>query len=128
MKRFVTVLLLCVVTGWVVADGKQPTDKKEVNAFMRLKLKNAELILIGLTTKDFQLIEEGGSNLGLLSHKAQFQLGDIPGYQTHTEQFRDIAKRLVTHAKKKNLDAAALDYVQLTLSCVQCHKHIRDSR
>jgi hypothetical protein len=35
---------------------------------------------------------------------------------------------LIRQADKENLDGAALAYVQLTLSCVNCHKVVRDSR
>ena len=30
--------------------------------------------------------------------------------------------------KKRNLDAAALNYVDMTLLCVKCHKHVREVR
>jgi cytochrome c556 len=49
-------------------------------------------------------------------------------YRTYSAQFKQIANRLTKAAKEKNLDGAALDYVQLTLNCVDCHKHVRDHR
>ena len=35
-------------------------------------------------------------------------------------------ERMSKAADEQNLDAAALAYVQLTLNCVDCHKHVRD--
>jgi hypothetical protein len=35
-------------------------------------------------------------------------------------------KALIKNAEDKNLDAAALSYVDLTLTCVKCHKHLRE--
>jgi hypothetical protein len=35
---------------------------------------------------------------------------------------------MVKMAKDKNLDGAALAYVQLTMSCVNCHKYVREIR
>jgi hypothetical protein len=35
---------------------------------------------------------------------------------------------LIEKAREKNLDGAALSYVEMTLSCVKCHKHVREVR
>jgi hypothetical protein len=42
--------------------------------------------------------------------------------------FRRTADTLSKYAKDKNIDGAALTYVELTLSCVKCHKHVRETR
>ena len=41
---------------------------------------------------------------------------------------RRIADDLVKKATEKNLDGAALAYVEMTLTCVKCHKHVREAR
>ena len=45
-----------------------------------------------------------------------------------SNDFRRSAAELVEKAKQKNLDGAALSYVDLTLACVKCHKYVRESR
>ncbi len=40
--------------------------------------------------------------------------------------FEFANKALVHASREKNLDGATLAYVQLTLSCVNCHKVVRD--
>ena len=37
-------------------------------------------------------------------------------------------KQVVKSAKDKNLDGAALTYVELTRTCVKCHKYVREVR
>jgi hypothetical protein len=40
--------------------------------------------------------------------------------------FRSANKSLVRMAQEKDLDGATLAFMQLTQSCVQCHKVLRD--
>ncbi len=51
-----------------------------------------------------------------------------PRYELLSNQFRDNAEDLIKKAKDKNLDGAALAYVDLTLTCVKCHKYVRDEK
>jgi hypothetical protein len=46
----------------------------------------------------------------------------------HSNDFRRSADSIVQAAKAKNLDGAALAYVDMTLTCVRCHKHVRKVR
>jgi len=46
----------------------------------------------------------------------------------YSNEFRRNAASLVQKAKEKNLDGAALAYVDMTLTCVKCHKHMRETR
>jgi len=50
---------------------------------------------------------------------------NTPEYLMHSREFRRAAERMRDAAKQKNLDAAALAYMQMTLKCVECHKHVR---
>ena len=51
-----------------------------------------------------------------------------PEYQQRSDEFRRHARALTKAAQDKNLDGATLAYVQLTLACVECHKHVRHFR
>jgi hypothetical protein len=42
------------------------------------------------------------------------------------EEFRSALDRIVLSAEKQNIDGAALNYVQVVLTCVQCHKIVRE--
>jgi hypothetical protein len=46
----------------------------------------------------------------------------------HSNEFRRIADDLVKSAKDKNLDGAALNYIELTMTCAKCHKYVREVR
>jgi hypothetical protein len=32
------------------------------------------------------------------------------------------------HAGEKNLDACSMDYMRITLTCVQCHRYMRENK
>src|SRR5262245_44240273 len=51
-----------------------------------------------------------------------------PRYQLYTNEFRRAAESLVASAKAKNLDGVTLAYLDLTMSCVRCHRYIREVR
>lgn len=41
---------------------------------------------------------------------------------------RPSADEIVRQAKKDNVDGTALAFTQLTISCVNCHKHLREAK
>ena len=45
-----------------------------------------------------------------------------------TKSLPPSRRELIKNAEDRNLDAAALSYVDLTLTCVKCHKHVREVR
>ncbi len=127
-KRGWFVFLVLVAAGVALAAAPVGGPKKppeQGNAFMQLKVKSAEMVLAGIAVKDFERIETGAAALVRLSKKTEFQMGSIPGYDQHNANFRRTAEELVRHAKNKNLDGAALAYIQLTRNCVECHKELR---
>ena len=44
-----------------------------------------------------------------------------------SNEFRRAVENLQEKAAQKNLDGAALGYVELTLTCVKCHKYVREA-
>lgn len=51
-----------------------------------------------------------------------------PEYLRQSAAFVRANQDLRDAAKARDLDAAALDYMALTLTCFQCHKHIKGMR
>jgi len=51
-----------------------------------------------------------------------------PRYANYSNEFQEIAEKLIKAAKEKNLDGATLAYLEMTSSCVKCHKHVREVR
>ncbi len=62
---------------------------------------------------------------GLTQAEDWFQ-SDTTEYQAQLNIFKFANDELVRLAGEEDLDGASLAYMQLTLSCVNCHKHLRD--
>lgn len=113
-----------VPTSSEAAEAKS----KEVRAFMRLKLEHSERVLEGLALGDFGMIKQHAEKLGSLSQDENWQVLQTADYRHHSAAFQRIANRLAKAAQEQNIDSAALEYVQLTLTCVNCHRYVRDEK
>src|SRR5271169_5958998 len=110
---------------WSTAGNSAPPKVNDVRTFMDAKLEDSKQVLEGLTTENFELIVKNSQAMGLLSEDALWQVLQTPEYSQHSADFRRITDRLTESARKKNLDGAALAYLELTMSCIECHKYVR---
>jgi hypothetical protein len=128
MRRF-----LCVITGLALAvslptlsgHGQEPARARTL---MQRKLDHAQKVLEGVAISDFNLIAKHAEELIQISKMADWKVVKSPQYEVHSMDFRRAADRLVKEADNKNTDAAALAYVEMTLTCVKCHKYVREAR
>ena len=128
MKREVFVLTALLLFAAVPALSRPPKEPTNVSDLMKKKLKHAQKVLEGVAVKDFDLITKNAEELILISNEAEWKVLKTPRYEVYSSDFRRSARNLVENARKKNIDAAALSYVELTLTCVKCHKHVREIR
>jgi hypothetical protein len=128
MKRALGVLTLAGLAAVLGTPGGQGDEPPKRNPLMQQKLERSQKVLEGIAVKDFDLIEKNADELILISKKAEWRVLQTPDYVLHSDDFRRNADAIVKAARAKNLDGAALAYVQLTMSCVNCHKHVREVR
>lgn len=108
------------------AKEDKPGIKKTVlRAFMRKKLAASEKVLEGLAVEDFDLIAEGAKQLKATAGAAEFMAFNDTEYVEHADDFRRIINKLAVAAKEHRLDGATLAFLDVTMSCVECHKHVR---
>jgi hypothetical protein len=108
-----------------IGQGGEPDKLK---ALMKRKLASSQKVLEGIAVKDFDLIFKHADELMVIAKAAQFRVVKTPRYEVYLNEFQRNAENLARQAKEKNLDGAALAYVDLTLNCVKCHKHIREGK
>jgi hypothetical protein len=126
-RLFSTALTLTLLAGVGSLPGHTaPADKAE--DLMRRKLSHAQKVLEGVALQDFDKIARQADELIEISKQAQWKVLKTPLYENYSTEFRDNAAELIKQAKKKDVDGAAKAYVALTLTCVKCHKHVRDKR
>ncbi|MFM8986786.1 MAG: hypothetical protein ACKONH_12160, partial [Planctomycetia bacterium] len=87
----------------------------------------APFVLEGLAVEDFDLIEKGAQDLALASQASSWQVLQTEDYARHSDEFRRSCNALRAAAKARNLDGAALAWMEVTMKCIQCHKYVRDA-
>ncbi|NBR84555.1 MAG: hypothetical protein EB141_06995 [Verrucomicrobia bacterium] len=95
---------------------------------MKLKLESSQKVLEGIAVENFAAISANAQKLAVLSQAAGWQARQTPEYKQYTAEFRRHAEALQKAARDENLDAASVAYFQLTISCVNCHRHMRGVR
>ncbi len=103
-------------------------DKQKVSALMQRKLERAQKVLDGIATQDFDKVLKNAEELLDISKQAEWRVLKTPAYEMYSDSFQRSARALIKSSKDRNLDAAALAYVDLTLTCVKCHQHVREVR
>jgi hypothetical protein len=130
--RWIVASVLVVVTAGLAVSRLTAADSAvvpdQVAGFMRAKLAHSQNVLEGLAIEDFDLIDKGAQQLSLASEDASWQVLQTEDYARQSADFRRSCDSLRKAAKAKNLDGAALAWMEVTMKCVQCHKYVRDER
>jgi hypothetical protein len=124
-------LLVPLILALLLAGTKftyaQAEKESGVKTAMRQKVAYSQQVLVGITLEDYGLIAKNAEKLVELSNKTNWYSRQVPEYELFLNEFRRNAQELMKAGQQKNLDAASLAYGQMTLSCVNCHKFIRQS-
>jgi hypothetical protein len=134
IAALVAALVFFVLWAGGQARASTPDDDKQKKVvtsnqlMMRDKLVAANKVLEGLSLEDFAKIAESAERLRIISRAASWHVVDSDEYARYSKNFQLEASDLKRHAQEKNLDAATLDYMRLTMTCVECHKHLREKR
>lgn len=122
-----------VVAAWSLGAGTaaEPpagdvTAPDRVAGFMRAKLAHSADVLEGLSLADYDLIARGAQELSLVSQDAGWQVLQTEDYARQSVEFRRACDGLGRAARDRNLDAAVLAWMDVTMKCVQCHRYVRD--
>ena len=107
-----------------VAGAAEP---EEPSFWMKKKMEYSEKILAGLAKADFEAIEKNAMTMNGLSQIENWVRASSPAYKHQLAAFRSANKSLIRMAQDEDIDGATLAFMQLTQSCVQCHKLIRDT-
>jgi hypothetical protein len=135
MRRLILVIVVIVfavaVFGPVLLGfgvRAAPPKPDATAALMRKKLAHAQKVLEGIALADLDQVGDHAAELATLSKQAEFTVLKTPQYELHANEFRRSLEDIRRGVKQKNLDAATLGYMDLTMSCVRCHKHVREVR
>ena len=124
MKTSLWVLTLLAGASLTVASAQLRRNQVSKD-FMREKLALSQQVLEGLALEDFSLIVTKATKLSAMSRQADWRAYENPEYEQQSQIFRRHVETLAKAAREKDLDAATLAYVRMTMSCVDCHKFVR---
>lgn len=128
MKRAIFIGCILLIAAFLCASylrAQKPETNADLRDFMRAKLSHSQKLLEGLTTENYDLIAKHAQDLALLSEDEQWQVFQTADYINRSKEFRRAANALAEAGRTKNLDAASLGYVEVTLKCIECHKYVR---
>lgn len=125
MKAKLAVIIAGVLAASSSLSLAQSKRSRAAKEFMRDKLELSQKVLEGVTTEDWDLVISKGTKLSAMTQEADWRVFENPDYDAQSRAFRQYVDSIVKAAKKKDLDAATLAYVRMTMSCVDCHKAVR---
>ena len=100
-------------------------QEPNIRFIMQRKLDHAHSLLEALVTEDFETLEDSAGALRALSEESGWFVMMTPEYTERSTAFRRSVMEIENSAKEKNLDRAALGYVDMTLQCIRCHQFLR---
>lgn len=99
----------------------------DVSEMMKKKLGHARELLAGLAMEDYDQLVQHARALDVLTQQ-RWRSEETDEYRANLKAFRFTTSELTRLAEEKNLDGATLAYVQLTTSCVTCHRQMRQKK
>ena len=123
LMRYFLLVLTLMVSGPVLAD-----ETTSVNKMMYSKLEVVSQILRGLVLNDYELVKVGAKKIGDIARANSWHKVDDAEFTGMNDRFIHTAGLLSKRAAEKNIDAVSMQYTNLTLLCISCHKHVRDKQ
>lgn len=120
------VFLLASCTVAVADDPATNKPERKPDVWMQKKLKYSQQVLEGIAAGDFDLIAKSGDTLKGMDKIESFIRARTPRYRVQLQLFQDANEEIIRQAEAENLEGVTLAFNQLTISCVNCHKQLRE--
>lgn len=121
-------LTACFASRTTAEEADDQLAANQVAEFMQAKLDHSQMVLEGLAIEDYDKLARAAQSLALASQAASWQVLQTEEYARESGEFRRACITLRDAAKARELDAATLAWMKVTLQCVQCHRYVRDVR
>jgi cytochrome c556 len=95
---------------------------------MKAKAGYAHRLLDAVVLGELETARDQAFRLKAVAETADWNVMDTPEYVRESETFLRATDRLLKAAGSKNHEAVALAYVEVTLSCVHCHRYVSANR
>lgn len=95
---------------------------------MQQKLAHSQGILAAVVMSNWGEMQRQSEALLQVTRDPGWMVMNTPEYAKHSQAFVKAADDLLDAARRRDLEAAPLAYVSMTLSCVQCHRYVARAR
>lgn len=102
-----------------------PPNKNAMEKFMARKLSAAQLALDGVVRDDFERILTTTTEMIELSRHEAWERMASPRFVQDTMDFVTAAEFLHRMADAKDSEGTSLGFMRLTMTCTNCHAHVR---
>lgn len=123
-RAWVGLVLVAATLGMSAPSAQTPSTGR----LMRDKLTHANRILEAILTSDYESLDRESAALVRATELPAWSVLKSPEYLRQSAAFISAIQDLRDAAKARDLDTAALQYMSLSLTCFQCHKHIKGAR
>ncbi len=106
----------------------QAAAQQAASVAMAQKMEASKQLLEGIALRDFSVITDSAESLRKISLEAQWIEGDSRLYGEHGKAFRAGLAAVTDAAESENLEGVTLQYMQVVMSCVQCHEAVRENQ
>jgi hypothetical protein len=124
MRKWIIALAVVALT----CGAHEVYAQLQLRQLMANKLQHAQKLLAAITSAKFDEVREHGDQLLQIANRAEWVAYKTPRYEQHSNEFRRAVETMVRKAKNKNIDGVTLAYMDMTMSCVRCHEHVREVR
>jgi hypothetical protein len=123
MKRLVTFVVFCCAAA-VVSVSAAGDQAPGLNRVMREKLAHSQAILAAIVTSDWATLNRESIELAKVTRDPAWVALTAPEYLRQSDAFTRAVQDLIEASGKRDYDAASMAEVALTMSCLQCHRHV----
>ncbi len=129
----ITAICLVAAAGFFAVSAQDPMPQNDQakqaatedgGAVMKEKLRFSHQLLTSLAQEDYPQLEYAAQELRRIARQ-QWEENPSAEYRTQLQVFWTTLEGIEAGAQRKEIDEATLAYMQMTLSCVKCHKLIR---
>jgi len=108
--------------------GSDVHEGQPVSFWMKKKLDFSKNVLEGIAMGDFDKVSQNAKTLKGLSKIEAFVRRGTPGYRAQVDAFERSLTEIIQQADKENIEGMTLGFNELTVSCVKCHRELRETK
>lgn len=126
LQRWIEPAVL-MAAATLLTSGSPPSlqdEATEAEEIMWRKLDLAHEVLDAIVLEDFDALEAYAEDLEMLARAGEETILDTEAYRVRSAEFRRGSGALLVASRDRDLEAAALANVDLTLTCLACHRSL----